>query len=387
MEVSYAARRRRARIGGWLMTRLGKARLGKASLLAMAVFVAGACHFASAQSASPDAKPTAGQLAQKAKVTGVPDIPYESVPSFFKLPENVYFGEVMGVATNSKGHIFTFTRRDRSRIFEFDQNGNYVREIGDGLYGLVFAHAIRVDAQDNIWAVDEGSNMAIKFDPEGRVLMTIGRRPSAVAGAPENNANVRAPVSPTPQPYLLDRPTDIAWDPQGNIFISDGYNNSRVVKYDKNGRFVATAGTRGSAPGQLDLPHGLQVDLQGNVYVADRTNNRIHVFDNNLKFKAIYDNVGQPWTLCITPGPHQYLYSSNSFPDQNNSALKDFTGEIYKMELDGRVVGKFGKAGKKLGEFSTTHGIDCRDENTLYVSEITSWRVQKILLRPAASPR
>jgi len=133
----------------------------------------------------------------------------------------------------------------------------------------------------------------------------------------------------------------------------------------------------------LNLPHTIATDATGNVYVGDRSNNRIQVFDNDLKFKAIYDQVGAPWAVCITPGPHQYLYSSNSFPDNNNSQLQDVTGEIYKMELDGTIVGKFGHAGKKLGEFATVHEIDCRNENELLVSEITAWRVQKITLHPA----
>jgi hypothetical protein len=137
----------------------------------------------------------------------------------------------------------------------------------------------------------------------------------------------------------------------------------------------------------MNTPHGLQVDARGNVYVADRGNNRIQVFDNSLTLRAIYDHVGQPWTLCITPGPHQYLYSSNSFPDNNNSIVAPWTGEIYKMELDGTVVGKFGKAGKQLKEFATTHGIDCRNENELFISEITSWRVQKIVLHPTQAAR
>jgi len=76
------------------------------------------------------------------------------------------------------------------------------------------------------------------------------------------------------------------------------------VKYDKNGKFLAEVGSHGSAPGQLNLPHTLAVDAAGNVYVGDRSNARIQVFDNDLKFKAIYDQVGAPWAVCITPGPH-----------------------------------------------------------------------------------
>jgi hypothetical protein len=264
-------------------------------------------------------------------------------------------------------------------MFEFDQTGKYVREIGQGLYGFLFAHAVRVDPQDNIWAVDEGSNMVIKFDPAGRVLMTMGRRPEAVEGLTETPPNGKVPPA---EPYLFNRPTDVAWDASGNIFISDGYGNSRVVKYDKNGRFIASVGTKGNGQGQLNLPHSIATDAKGNVYVADRTNRRIQVFDNDLSFKAIYDKVGAPWSVCVTPGPHQYLYSSNSNPDNGNSEIGAVTGEIYKMELDGTIVGKFGKAGKDLGSFSTTHAIDCRGENELLVSEITAWRVQKIILHP-----
>src|SRR5262245_20260683 len=117
-------------------------------------------------------------LAQsKAKAQNVPEIPYDSVPNFFKLPPNQYFGEGIGIATNSKGHVFVYTRSGETRLFEFDQNGAFVREIGQGLYGLVFAHAVRVDKDDNIWVVDEGANMVIKFNPQGRGVLTIGRRP------------------------------------------------------------------------------------------------------------------------------------------------------------------------------------------------------------------
>src|ERR1700733_12553511 len=119
---------------------------------------------------------TQAALAAKAKAQNVPEIPYESAPNLLKFPPNLYLGEGIGVATNSKGHIFVYTRSQRTRLFEFDQKGTYLREIGEGLYGFVFAHAVRVDPQDNIWAVDEGSNMVIKFNPQGRVVMLLGRR-------------------------------------------------------------------------------------------------------------------------------------------------------------------------------------------------------------------
>jgi NHL repeat len=294
----------------------------------------------------------------------------------FKLPPDLYFGEGIGIATNSKGHVFVYTRSGDTRLFEFDQSGNFVRELGQGLYGLEFAHAVRVDRDDNIWVVDEGTNMIIKFNPAGRVVMVLGRRPEPVAGAFESTM----PATP-PQKYRFGRPTDVTWDAQGNIFVSDGYVNSRVVKFDKNGRFLKSVGAeRGSAPSLMSTPHSITSDAQGNIYVADRGNARVQVFDNDLVLRAIYDNVGNPWAVCVSPPPNQYLFVSNSNPDSNPAASWAITGEIYKMELDGRIIGRFGKAGKGLGEFSTVHEIDCRNPNELFVAEISAWRAQKILL-------
>jgi DNA-binding beta-propeller fold protein YncE len=314
-----------------------------------------------------------------------PDIAYESVPNFLKMPPNLYLGEGIGVARNSKGHVFVFTRSGNTRLFEFDQNGAFVREIGQGLYGFEMAHAVRVDSQDNVWTVDEGTDVIVKFSPEGRVLMVMGRRREAVEGL-EATPPFGTPPPPA-QPYRFARPTDITWDPAGNIFVADGYTNSRVAKYDKNGRFIKEIGTRGTQPGQLNTPHSITSDAKGNIYVADRQNRRIQVFDSDLNLLKMYDNIGAPWAVCISPGPHQYLYSSNSNPDNNDSRQAAISGEIYKMELDGTIVGKFGKPGKQLGEFSTVHAIDCRNENELLVSEITSWRVQKLILKPRTQPQ
>jgi hypothetical protein len=273
--------------------------------------------------------------------------------------------------------VFVYTRSGDTRLFEFDRTGAFVREIGQGLYGFEFAHAVRVDRDDNVWAVDEGTNMVIKFDPEGRVLMVLGRRPDAVDGIV-----VRPPSAPAPAPerYVFSRPTDVGWDAAGNIFVTDGYGNSRVVKFDKNGRFVKETGTKGSQPGQLDLPHTMAVDAQGNVYVGDRSNARVQVFDNDLTLKTIFDKVGNPWAICISPGPHQYLFVSNSTPDSGLAQYRDITGEIYKMELDGTVLGKFGHAGKLPPNFQVVHMMDCRDPNNIIVGEIESWRVQKLTL-------
>ena len=321
----------------------------------------------------------------------IPEISYDSVANLLKMPDDIYLGEVLGVATNSKGHLYVYTRtgsvnvttgtnrvfvRSASRLFEFDQNGKYVREIGQGLYGFVQAHAVRVDSQDNVWVVDEGSNMVIKFDPEGQVLMTMGRKPEAI----DNPVRPAAPAAAGRGAGFpgdnFNGPSDVAWDSAGDIFVADGTVPSRVAKFDKNGVFIKTWGGKGDGPGQFNLPHSIVVDSKDNLYIADRGNKRIQVFDTDGNLKKTYTNIGSPWALCITSGPHQYIYSSDSNANDFDNAT------IYKMELDGTILGKFGAGGKKLKEFGTIHEMDCRKDNELYVGEITNWRVQKLLLHP-----
>jgi DNA-binding beta-propeller fold protein YncE len=338
----------------------------------------------------------------------VPEIRFDSDPGALKFPDNIHLGEAAGVATDSKGDIFVYTRTGHptisigtsrafahggSRLFEFDRNGKFMREIGQGLYGFLVAQQVRIDPQDNIWIVDQMSNMIIKFDPSGQVQMLLGRKAEAERipalplnrppGPPEGGGG-GAPAAPRglagagAQSDIFQRPTDVAWDTAGNIFVADGYGNARVAKFDKDGKFVKSWGSRGDAQGQFNTVHGIAVDAQGNVYVADSGNKRIQVFDRDGNFKTYILNVGSPSAICITPGEHQYLYSSNSNPPEDIDA----NGEIYKLELTGQIVGKFGRAGKVPKEFGTVNAIDCRNENELYVGEIANWRVQKLTLHP-----
>ena len=318
-------------------------------------------------------------------------IAYDSAPDPLKMPERIHLGEVAGVATNSKGSLFVYTRtgggnattgasrtftHGGSRLFEFDRTGKFVREIGEGVYGFLFAQAVRVDARDHIWVVDRGSNMVIEFTPEGRVEMTLGRKPEAVADAGRGGGG-RGPNPGTGVPGdTFNRPTDVAWDRAGNIFVADGYGNSRIAKFAPDGRFLKSWGSRGTGQGQFDLPLSLATDARDNVYVADRGNRRIQVFDNEGVFQRQIAGVGAPWAICISPGAHQYLYSSNSGEPNTMD-----NGEIYRLELDGTVLGKFGAAGKLLKEFGAVNEIDCRNPNELTVGEIANWRVQRIRLR------
>jgi DNA-binding beta-propeller fold protein YncE len=289
-----------------------------------------------------------------------------------------------------------------AQLLEFDPNGNFVREIGHNLYAWSFAHSVRIDPQDNIWVADKGSDVVVKFTPEGRVSMVFGRK----AEASDEDAHPLAHPHPPLPPIdgMFRQVTDMTWDTSGNIYISDGYINSRIAKYDRDGNWVGSWGEPGSAPGQLNTPHSIAIDHENRIYVADRGNRRIQVFNTSGKVLSIIhidvpvppdapnaiDNrpklgpggtasgigdqtmqPGAPWTLCITPGSTQYLYVSDAFP-----------GRIYKLSLDGKVLGWLGGSGRQLKKFGWIHAIACPSENELYVGELLNWRAQKLLLHP-----
>jgi DNA-binding beta-propeller fold protein YncE len=331
----------------------------------------------------------------------VPEIVFDSAADLLRLPANIYLGEAAGVATNSNGHLFVYTRTGNptvglgnsrlfshggSRLFEFDPNGAFVREIGQGLYAELVAQAVRVDAQDNVWIVDAGSNQVVKFGPDGRVQMILGRKPESIAirsAADDPTAPARGRgglAGAGGDGDQFSRPSDVAWDADGNIFVADGLgSNSRIAKFDRDGRFLVSWGARGSDAGQLNAPRSLAIDADGNVYVADQGNKRIQVFDKTGTVKSQIGNVGVPTAICISGGSHPYLYSAHT---GDPYGMDD--AAIYRIELDGRVVGKFGKAGKELKQFGLINALDCRADNRLFVGELANWRVQKLTLATAA---
>ena len=355
----------------------------------------------------------------------VPELPFESVPNPLTLPDDIHFGEIAGVAVNSKGHVFVFSRGNSTgaaymgqaaQLLEFDQNGKFVRELGKNLFAWAYAHAVRVDKQDNIWVVDKGSNMILKMNPQGRVEWVFGRkgesshldvppdyasqlanilkRAGVAVTIPENN-NPRNPL-PVHRDNVFNQPTDVAWDSKGNSYFSDGYVNSRVGKANAKGEWVASWGSLGNGQGQFDTPHGIAVSPKDEVYVADRGNRRIQVFDTEGKYlreftidvpvdvkrgKITYGAEtpnaktgslapGAPDALCMTPGPNPVLFVGDLYPSR-----------IYKLSLDGKLLGVYGQPGRNLGEFGWIHAIACPSENEIWVGELINWRVQKLVTK------
>ena len=366
-----------------------------------------------AQPSNGKPAPTPPASALIAPTQAAPEIPFDSVPDFIKLPKDMYLGEAAGVAVNSKGHVFVFHRGNvtgaaykaqAAQLLEFGPDGKYIREIGHNLYAWSFAHAVRIDKEDNIWAVDKGSDTIVKFNPAGRVTMVFGRKQEA---SDEGSEPYKRQGVPWPSKFddgKFRLPTDVTWDSKGNSYFSDGYWNSRVGKADKDGVWLKSWGSHGKGEGQFDTPHSIASDAQDNIYVADRGNGRIQVFDTEGKFERAISmqNVplpagskpaignqppslqgyqgsmtqmqGAPWAICITPPPNQVLYMADAFP-----------GRIYKMTLDGKLLGTFGKAGKLPKQFGWIHEMACPSENVLFVAEVLNWRVQKLILHPTAA--
>src|ERR1700716_1880601 len=260
-----------------------------------------------------------------AQQTSVPEIRYRSVPVFLKLPSDLHLGEAVGVAVNSKGHLFVFSRGNTTgpaygaaaaQLLEFAPDGKFLRELGHNLYAWSFAHSVRVDRQDNIWVADKGSDMVIKFNPQGRVVMVFGRKQEASDEGTEPLKHVKPPLPPVDG--MFRQVTDMAWDSAGNTYISDGYVNSRVAKADKNGVWLKSWGQPGDQPGQFTVPHSIAVDAKGNVYVADRGNRRIQVFDGDGNFirqftiDVPFDESARP---AIGPKPPQSSSANGTMQD------------------------------------------------------------------------
>jgi NHL repeat-containing protein len=345
----------------------------------------------------------------------VPKLPFRIVYDALKYSPDMNLGEVLGVAVNSKGRVVVLNHpgtamagplygNASTQLLEFDATGKFVREIGKNVYGLGYAHSVRFDKYDNLWVVDKGTNAVIKFNPAGYVTMNLGRRPEGPDDPEEAYYRARRETWPPHVDGQFRQPTDVAWDTDDNIFISDGYTNSRIAKFDKKGVWIKSWGSRGGGgqhanenPSQFSTPHNIGVDRQNNVYVADRGNRRIQVFDADGNFKRyLHVNVPydkkrhpvlgnlppnppdetQPWTICITNGPTQYLYTSDSEP-----------GRIYKLTLDGKIVGIFGESGRDQGQFNWIHGLACPSDDVLFVADMNNWRVLKLVAQGSSATR
>jgi len=316
------------------------------------------------------------------------------------------------VAVNSKGEVAIFTRSNSaggpaygataSQVLLFDKTGKFLREVGKGLYAWSYAHAIRFDKDDNLWAIDKGSDMIVRINPEGHVTMVFGRKKEASDDA-EPWKRVTPPLAPTPGQFR--QPTDVAWDTEGNIYISDGYINSRVAKFTKDGDWVASIGEPGRTKiGELNTPHTISYDAKGNIYVGDRGNRRIQVIDpkTNTLVREIKIDVpvppdAKPWIgrdadrrgrrraerravgESASRRPTPPASSSSTARTRSPGASTNCRSPT------ARCLAGSGKSGHQAKQFGWIHEIACPSENEIYVAELLNWRLQKLTLKPVAT--
>jgi sugar lactone lactonase YvrE len=271
-------------------------------------------------------------FAQTADPNSAPN-PYRLEDGWAKLPEGRKWGMVIGINIDHDGKsIWVFDRcggrectgSTLSPIQKFDSSGKLVKSFGAGMFN--FPHGLFVDRDDNVWVTDgrgkDGKgHTAIKFNPDGKVLMTLGKPGVAGTGPDEFNA-----------------PSAVLVAPNGDIFIADGHGektNARIVKFNKDGKFIKTWGKAGTGPGEFNTPHSLAMDSSGRLFVADRANNRIQIFDQDGKFLAEWKQFGRPSGVFIDKNDVIYVADSQS-GDKLNPGFRQ--GVRIGSAKDGKVT-------------------------------------------------
>ena len=209
---------------------------------------------------------------------------YQVIENWASFPPGVTaWGGATGVDIDSKGNIYVFHRNESMPIMAFDKNGKFLRAWGQGMFKTT--HFLRTDRDGNVWVTDRGDHQVFKFSPEGKLLMTLGKK--GVIGENESTD-------------AFNGVADLVIAKNGDIFIADGEStNTRVVKYSKDGKFVNWWGGKGTEPGKFDEPHSIAIDSDGRLYVGDRRNKRVQVFDQKGKFITQWTNLGTPWGVFV----------------------------------------------------------------------------------------
>jgi len=295
--------------------------------------------------------------------------PFHVVHGWPDLPDAYFLGEVSGVGTDSRNNVFVFHRGDHSGQKPTGQpieapavlnlDGNSGKLLGAwGANTFVVPHGLRVDRQDNVWLTDNYLHQVIKFSADGKLLMSVG-----TARTPGCDAT------------HFNRPTDIAVAADGSFFVSDGYGNSRIAKFSAEGKFLLDWGQKGTKAGEFDTPHNVLIGPDQRIYVADRGNNRMQVFDSNGKFLEKWEGpeLGRPWGLSNAPDGSIYMVDGGDFP-----AGPPNRGRVVRLDTQGNVLEKWGKAGRYDGQTWLGHAIAVARSGDVYVGDVNLvMRIQK----------
>jgi streptogramin lyase len=275
-----------------------------------------------------------GVLAQAAGATYKVDANWAQLPA-----GTAWGGNTSWIASDRKGNVLVLVRT--APYFRlFTRDGAFVKAWGDdGLFES--AHSVTIDAEGFLWVTDSAAHVVHKFSPDGRLLLTLGKK--GVAG--DNTSR-----------DLFNQPNHVAIAPNGDIYVSDGYQNSRVVHFSRDGRFVRViGGVKGSQPGQLQLPHGVALDSRGRILVNDSDNQRVSVFDKDGKFVEAWP---YPSRGGIAVGADDTVY------------ISDVNAGVVNIVKHGKLIG--------TAAADRAHGMDIDTDGSIYVSGASRMTVMKI---------
>lgn len=278
-----------------------------------------------------------------AQLRQLPRLPLDSVPLTARLANASSLGTVSSVAADRNGVIYILQRGDKADpVIAVDPQGRVLRSWGKGMYTV--PHSVRVDPDGNIWTVDAGSSVLLKFTPEGKKLQEID------IGEVATGSDCAFPT--------LCGATDVTFGPDGRLFISDGYGNARILEYTADGKRAKIWGSKGTGPGQFQIPHGIAFD--GKVlYVADRTNARIQRFDTDGRYLGEWKHLGRPFALKLAMGALWVALMTMEPAGQNSGGRA--SPWILKVDPEtGKVLGQVEAPGP--------HSIDVSEAGEIFAS-------------------
>jgi sugar lactone lactonase YvrE len=291
--------------------------------------------------------------------------PYRTTRDWGQLPPSMAkWPAVTAVEVARDGTIYVVERcvdnscegRSEPPILKYDASGRLLKAWGEGLFN--FPHGACIDSDGNLWVTDaRGGNgkghQVFKFDPDGKVLMTLGKAGISGSG-----------------PDLFDQPTDVVVTRAGDIFVTDshrGGKNNRVVHFSRSGQFIKEWGTKGSGPGEVSEPHTIAVDSRGRLFVGDRENNRIQIFDQNGTYLDEWRQFGRPSGIYITADDTIYVADSESGPDTGAHELPGIKKGIrIGSATDGRVTAFIEDMESTRGDHSGAEGLGVDAQGNVY---------------------
>ena len=295
---------------------------------------------------------------------------YRVVPEWGQLPDGFVFGDVVGLATDSKDRAYIFNRGDHP-VVVLDRDGRFIQSWGEGQF--VRPHGICIGADDSVYCTDDVDHTVRKYSLDGRLLLKLGTSgQSSDSGI--NGWNYLSIQRAAP-PFHL--PTNLAVAPDGTLVISDGYGNARIHRFSAEGKLLHSWGAPGSGPGQFNLPHGIAVDRNGRVYVADRENSRVQIFSPDGEFIDQLTDLVRPTEVFIDPPGNilitEFGWHAGIFPWHVLPAHRPF-GRVSIYDADTRLLARWGGGSDPTapGQFFAPHDVWMDRAGDVYITEVLS---------------